>query len=481
MSNRDDHVDVADAGSTSVPKRAKSDPYRLTTEGVKEPPSGWRQSFRYLGPGLIISAAVVGAGELIATTALGAQVGFAILWLVIFSTLVKVSVQIELARWTILTGQPAITGYNKVPPKIGRLGWVNILWVILGLSKMLQAGGIVGTTAVALSILFPFAGDPLGFTSILIWTTIVVIATVAALYSNRYSLIERVTVVLVLIFSVITVLIALGLPLTPFAYGASDVASGLTLTIPIGALGAAIAMFGLTGVSVDEITTYPYWCIEKGYARWVGPNDGSEAWERRARGWISVMYKDALLSWMVYTTTTLAFFVIGAAVLHPQGLVPEGNDVVITLSRLYTDVLGEWANVIFLVGAIAVLGSTLWAATPAWARMFSNFLSSAGVFEWANPVSRNRWVRGFTIALPVLWGVIYLFWQAPLTMIFIGGILGGVFLLAVVIAVWYLRQTETSPQLRGGWPFATALIISSIAIGLLGIYSILNIFGFSLG
>src|SRR5699024_6645927 len=108
---------------------------------------------------------------------------------------------------------------------------------------------------------------------------------------------------------------------------------GLTFTIPLGALGAAIAMFGLTGVSVDEITSYSYWCIEKGYARWVGPNDGSAAWERRARGWVKVMYKDAMLSWAVYTITTLAFFIIGAAVLHPQGLVPTGNDVVVTLSR----------------------------------------------------------------------------------------------------------------------------------------------------
>ena len=95
------------------------DPYHLTPEGIKEPPTGWRDSLRYLGPGLILSASIVGSGELIATTTLGAQAGFAILWMVIFSTLVKVAVQIELARWTISTGEPALTGYNKVPPKFG--------------------------------------------------------------------------------------------------------------------------------------------------------------------------------------------------------------------------------------------------------------------------------------------------------------------------------------------------------------------------
>jgi hypothetical protein len=97
------------------------DPYHLTPDGIKEPPKGWGPSLRYFGRGLILSASIVGSGELIATTTLGAQAGFAILWLVVFSTLVKVAVQVELARWTISTGEPALTGYNKVPPRFGRI------------------------------------------------------------------------------------------------------------------------------------------------------------------------------------------------------------------------------------------------------------------------------------------------------------------------------------------------------------------------
>jgi hypothetical protein len=46
-----------------------------------------------------------------------------------------VAVQIELVRWTISTGEPALTGYNRVPPRFGRIGWVNVLWVVVALSK----------------------------------------------------------------------------------------------------------------------------------------------------------------------------------------------------------------------------------------------------------------------------------------------------------------------------------------------------------
>ncbi len=455
----------------------RADPYTLTAEGIKEPPVGWRASFRYLGPGLILSASIVGSGELIATTTLGAQAGFALLWLVIVSTLVKVAVQVELARWTIATGKPALTGYNEVPPRFGGVGWVNILWALLALSKLLQLGGIIGGVAVAFSILLPIGGDPLGFTSLLVWTSVVAIGSIAMLYSNRYSLIERGAIALVVIFSAITILIALGLPLTPFGYGAGDLGSGLTFLIPAGTLGAALAMFGITGVGADEITFYTYWCVEKGYARYVGPADGSDEWARRANGWISVMYKDAFVSWVIYTFGTLAFFLMGAAVLKPQGLVPEGNEMITTLSRMYTDTLGAWAGILFLIGAVAVLGSTLWAAIPSWSRMFTNLLAVLGVLDWQDSLTRTRWIRGFTVALPIIWGAAYLFIQSPVLMVQIGGVLTGIFLLAVVVAVWYLRNTEVDPRLYGGGLFNAVLIISSLAIAALGVYTVLSVTG----
>lgn len=452
------------------------DPYRLTKEGIMEPPVGWAHSIKHLGPGLILSASIVGSGELIVTTTLGATVGFALLWMVIFSTFVKVAVQVELARWCISTGQPALTGYNKVGPHLGRLSWINLLWALMALSKVLQMGGVVGGTALAMSILLPIGGAPLSGTSLGIWTAIIVFGSIALLYSNNYNRIERGAGILVVIFSFITIGIALGLPFTPFAYSMDDIAGGLAFAIPVGAVGAAIAMFGITGVGADELTFYTYWCIEKGYARHVGPNDGSEAWQRRAKGWISVMYKDAFLSWVIYTFGTIAFFIMGAAVLHPQGVVPQGNEMITALSRMYTDTLGEWAGLVFLVGAVVVLGSTLWAAIPSWSRMYVNLLAEMGVLNWHDTADRLRWIRYFTIGLPIVWGLAYMFVRSPVVMVQIGGVATGIFLLAVVVAVWHLRKHETDPRLYGSKPFNALLVISSIAIILLGIYTGLSAF-----
>jgi len=81
------------------------------------------------------------------------------------------------------------------------------------------------------------------------------------------------------------------------------------------------------------------------------------------------------------------------------------------------------------------------------------------------------------VALPIIWGLAYLTIQSPVLMVQIGGVMTGVFLLGTVVAVWYLRKTETDPRIYGGGLFNAALVISSISIILLGLYSALNVFG----
>ncbi|PYF99013.1 Mn2+ and Fe2+ transporters of the NRAMP family [Georgenia satyanarayanai] len=465
---------MADRPEASV---AVGDPYRLDPDGVREPPTTWRGSLRFFGPGLIVSASIVGAGELITATALGAEAGFVLLWLVVFSTLVKVAVQVEMARYSIVTGLGGMEGYTRVPPRVGNIGWVLVMWALMAISKLIQTGGLIGGMAAALSILLPIGSGPLEATSLTIWAVVVTVLAVVTLYSNRYGLIEKVAVFLTMTFVVVTLVIALGLPATEYAYSAGDLASGLSLSLPAGAIGVAVAMFGLTGVGSEEITAYTYWCLEKGYARWSGPNDGSADYRRRARGWIAVMQRDALAAWVIYTISTMSFYVMGAAVLHPQGLAPEGNDMIEVLSETYASVLGDWGRVLYLVGALAALGSTIWAAVPSWSRSWANAMSIVGVYDWTDARRRNGWMRFFIVALPVVWLLTYLWISSPFIMILIGGVAGGIFLAAVAVAAWYLRARYVEPELRGGRFSATALAVSGVAILLLGVYSALSATG----
>ena len=135
-------------------------------------------------------------------------------------------------------------------------------------------------------------------------------------------------------------------------------------------LATAVAVFGITGVGASELFMYPYWCVEKGYARFAGPREDTPRLAARARaGWIRVMHVDILvLAWSIYTLATVAFYLLGAGVLHGMGLVPAARDMIPVLSNIYTQTLGPWALWLFYAGAIATLYGTIFASTAAQSR-----------------------------------------------------------------------------------------------------------------
>lgn len=451
----------------------KNDPYVLDPAKIQEPPEGWRASLKYLGPGMVTSAAVVGSGELITATTLGAQVGFMLLWIVLISTFVKVAVQIELARWSISTGKVAMTGYDQVPPRIGKRGWISYIGLLMFLQILIGQAGVLGAAALAMSMILPIGGDPMSTVSLGFWIAVMVVLAIAIHAANKYDVVEKVSTVLVVLVTLLVVAMLFGVQFTPFNWTAGDLAHGLTFQIAAGSMGVALAMFGLTGVGAGEITAYTYWCVEKGYAAWTGRNDGSQAWAARARGWVKVMQLDAWVSWVIYTVSTAAFYILGAAVLHPQGLVPKGNAVLETISHIFTDTMGGWAGVAFLIGAAVALFKTILANAPGFSRQVTNTLAVFGVFSWTDLVARDKWMRALVIALPIAWGLFAVVFKSPLELLIIAGIGNALFLMAVVVAVLHLNRTETDPRIKGHGAWYVYLWVSAIAVfavGALGLW-----------
>ena len=93
---------------------------------------------------MVLAAAIVGSGELIATTTLGAQVGYAALWIVLLSCAVKPVVQAELGRYTVASGETGLEGLNRVPGPRFRVSWLVWAWAIMVLTSLVQVGGMFG-------------------------------------------------------------------------------------------------------------------------------------------------------------------------------------------------------------------------------------------------------------------------------------------------------------------------------------------------
>ena len=165
-----------------------------------------------------------------------------------------------------------------------------------------------------------------------IWAVLLAVLAAGLLLSGTYRPLEKMLTVTVITFTILTIVSTILLQRTGYAVSWGDIKDGLSFDFPAPIttilLLTALAMYAGTGVAYGEMAGYTYWCVEKGYARSTGEVEDGTAWTKRARGWIRVMYTDAMLTMVVYTLSTICFFILGAAALYANGLNPDGSSTI---------------------------------------------------------------------------------------------------------------------------------------------------------
>lgn len=444
------------------------DPYQRSPEAIAEPPETLGAILKQTGPGMILAASIVGTGELIATTILGMRAGFTLLWLVLISCFIKVFVQIELGRYALSSGKTTLRMFRDIP-KVGAI--FTWWWLLMTLCSQNQIGTMIGGTGYTLSALTGLGGPTA------LWACIVTLITIALLVRGSYRLIERFLTAMVVLFTLMTIVSVILLQWTPDAVTWAKVQSGLTFSLPPMAVGAAFAMIGITGVGGSELVAYPYWCLEKGYARDVGPTEQTSEWERRAKGWLKVMYVDAWISMAVYTVATIAFYFLGATLYEP-GLSPAELEakmktmnsvekMIPTLGSMYAPVMGSKGAMIFItIGGMIVLYSTLFAATAGNSRITADFLHVEKLVPLRDREHRTKMVGIFCVVLPLLGLVLFLLISDPALMVTIGGVAQALTLPMLGGVAVYLRYRRMDSRLTPGviWSIFLWLSLSGFII-----------------
>jgi manganese transport protein len=435
-----------------------NNPYEFRPEEVTEPPRKFFGILRRIGPGMILSASIVGSGELIATTALGAEVGYIALWIILLSCFIKPAVQSEFGRYVIATGQTGGEGLNQVPgPKIFGVNWVVACWTIMTMLTLFQIGAMFAGVSVVMHLLVPLFSET-------VWVLLLLAISLALLLGGGYARIEKLATLKVALFTMLTFLCALLMMRQPQSFSWAQISEGLKFKMPQDGLITAIAVFGITGVGASELFMYPYWCVEKGYARFAGKFHDDEAWRSRARGWIRVMNVDILASMVIYCVATLAFYLLGAGILHSRGLVPSAKDMIPVLSRMYTETLGGWAVWLFYAGAIATLYGTIFAATAGNSRVLADVARLAGLFprdDYAARVKYRNAVVCFILVVPVI--LLFCF-QSPVKMVKAGGVAQAAMLPILSIGALYLRHRRTPPEVASGKVGTVLLWVAAVTI-----------------
>jgi Mn2+/Fe2+ NRAMP family transporter len=433
---------------------------------VADPPRGWLATASHLGPGLIISASIVGTGELIVTPKVGAANGFTLLWFVIFACVVKVFVQVELARLAVTERVTTLQALDRMPGPRLRVSWLMWFWLVMYVGLVFQVAGIIGGLVLVC--------QTIGLT----WSPQVLMIGVTAscaalLVSGRYRPVEAFSAAMVAMFTFSTIVAMITLQWTPYRVSAGDLLHGMSFQMPA-SFTVAFAAFGITGVGASELIYYPYWCLEKGYARHIGPRDDSPEWRRRAAGWLRVLHADALLSLIVYTGATVAFYILGAAVLHARGLQVTDRELIETLGQMYRQTLGVAGSWIFLAGAFTVLFSTFFVATASNARLLADALPIFGLARYADDGARRKVVRLASVGLPIASAIVYSAFQQPVLLVLIGALGQGLMLPFLGATAVYFHHRRTRDAIASGAVWTLVLWLAALAMAVVGGYQIVQ-------
>ena len=413
---------------------------------VRDAPRGLGGLLRNIGPGVVVSGSVVGSGELLVTTRMGAEVGFVFFWGVIVASVVKFFIQMELGRQCILHNTTTIQILDRVGGlRLRNTSWAAWLCSIGYFAVMPALIGILGAVAGLMITIFPAV-------SYEVWAVVAFVVLSLLLYRGLYQDLEKMVTGLVATFSLIVIGSVLVLQGTDYSISGSELASGFGFEMPAGGAFVALAVMGSVGATAVELFMYPYWVREKGYPDFVGPQQDTAEWQRRYRGWMRVLTTDALVCTGIAVVITAAYYLLGASILKELNVLPQGMKVVEDVSLIFTESIGGWAYFLFMFGGFCTLFSTLLVFTASSGRIGVDFLHQVKVPSLDSEEVRRKLLRILQIVIPFLWLIGTMVWSStPLELVLIGANANNLLLIPLAYGVLHLAMRTRKEERMTLW------------------------------
>ena len=296
--------------------------------------------FAIIGPGLLVAATGVGAGDLATASFAGSFLGNGILWAAVLGAFLKFVVNEGLARWQLATGKTLIEG---AVDKFGRVfGWLFLPYLLLW--SFFVASALMSGSGVTLYAMFPIFENPDQGRVVFGISASIVGMTLA--YLGGYVLFEKIMRVCVgLMFVTVVLTAALLWP------GTVEVTSGLLVPkIPDldgNGLTWTVALIGGIGGTVT-ILCYGYWIREAG---------------RTGIEHLRTCRIDLGVAYAMTAIFGVAMVIIGSSIEIEGG----GATLIVSLSEQLEGPLGPLGKWMFLIGAAGAVFSSLlgvWQAVP---------------------------------------------------------------------------------------------------------------------
>lgn len=468
----------------------------LPAWGVAElpapPPFSPRNVLRTVGPGIIGLGIAIGSGEWLLGPSVVARYGPALLWVTTVSVLLQVFLNIEMARYTMYTGEPVTVGFMRTRP--GPAFWS----AVYGLLTFLQIGwpgwALASATASAALILgrIPSGADVqlVKLVGYVTFGACVVILAVGRKVERNLEF--AMWVLMAVVFGYLLVI-----DLTMVS-GESwrAIAGGFVSfgALPSGGdwflLGAFAAYSGLGGMSNAFMTN---WMRDKGFAMGatVGyiPAAGGEHVALSPQGNVFVVDRQSLARWNNWfrylNVDQWAIFAVGSVAgmllvtLMSLEFVPRGTEVSgWAVANLQATALADRHGRIFwyltLLTGFWVLFKTQLGNSDGLVRSLTDMLWCGNRRVRRSCGGEVRTVYYSILAVFVVWGCIALNLAQPLTLVVIGANVAGLNFVVVSLHTLVLNRRYLPPELRPALWREGMVVLCALFFGAFMIATIVN-------
>ncbi|AKH84506.1 iron transporter [Streptomyces sp. CNQ-509] len=410
------------------------------TEPASAPPVMRKAKWRHVGPGIVVAATGVGAGDLVATLLAGSKFGYTLLWAAVIGCVVKIALAEAVGRWHLATGRTLFEGWRTLG------AWTSVYFAIY----VVIWGFVYGATAMSSSALPLVALFPDG-PELKVWGILTGLVGLVFVWFNRYAVFEKVMTVLVGVMFVVVVYVAIRV-----SPNIGDASAGLWPTLPDDSLLYTLGLIGGVGGTIT-MAAYGYWVNAKGWTD---------------IGWLKVMRLDNRVAYLTTGIFVVAMLLVGAELLHATQLTLESGDKgLVDLGDVLEERYGAATANLFLVGFFATSFTSLVGVWHGVSLLFADFVENVrgagGGDGSAREVAAGSRERSLPFRAYLLWltfpPMTLLWLDQPFGIVITYGVLGAFFMPFLALTLLWLLNTDRTPrQWRNGLLSNALLTVSGM-------------------
>ncbi|MFI7134039.1 Nramp family divalent metal transporter [Nonomuraea sp. NPDC050153] len=383
----------------------------VTVRDLPDPP---RSTWRIIGPGLVGAGVGLASGEFILWPYIASQVGLIFIWGAAIGIITQWFLNMEIERYTLATGETALTGFSRMWKHWG------LVFVVMTLCSNLWPGWVT-TSATMVTYL---TGSGAGSVRWIAIGMLLVIALGLTLAPVIYTALERVIFVkIILVATLILVAVLFAINAESWVQLGKGLTVGARIPVPPLEFSVLMGAIAYAGAGGGQNLCQSNWIRDKGFGmgqyvpRLVSPVTGQEE-AAASTGFQFAPTKENLARWrqwwrfanieQAWTFAVVSFLTIAfmsmlaySTVFGREGLANSIQFLQVE-GKVLQETVGPWFGVLFwVIGALALFASAM-GIVDYTSRLASDTIKT--VYLRDRPVSVNR-VYFYTVWAMALIGI----------------------------------------------------------------------------